>query len=217
MPPLVSCGLGWLAPWTPLIALAVGLIVLRRLLLAPRLQRIGSPAPAIVSLGALLVDGRYRGVSVREEPAGPYRGGRWVAGRGEVRLEAGMLDRNDVDALMILEHERGHAAGDLPAPRAYRLALVAAFLLALALGLNGRLDPGPAALAMGAAYVVASLHALRNEWAASSYALRLVRGWPSPLRRQARARLAAAYGGHVAEWAAMGLAVLVMAAVVYCR
>ena len=217
MPPLASCGIAWLEPWLPLVALAAALVVLRPLVLSPRLRRVGSPAPDVVSLAALLADGRYRGVPVREEPAGPYGGGRWVAGWGEIRLARGMLARRDVDALMILEHERGHAAVDLPAPRAYRLVLVGAFLLALALGLNGRLEPRASTSLMLATYLVAALHVMRNEWAASSYALRLARGWPAPLRREAFARLGAAYGVYVAEWALLGLGVLVLAAVVYCR
>ncbi|HZQ98880.1 MAG TPA: hypothetical protein VFC93_08705 [Chloroflexota bacterium] len=217
MASLASCAASWLAPWLPLIAVAAALVVLRPLVLAPRLRRVGPPAPGVESLAALLADGRYRGVPVREEPAGPYGGGRWLPGRGEIRLARGMLARRDVDAVMILEHERGHAAGDLPAPRAYRVGLVAAFLAALALGLNGRLDPHAAAAVMGAAYAIAALHVLRNEWAASVYALRLARAWPPALRRAALARLATAYGVYLAEWAPLGLVVLALAALVSCR
>jgi hypothetical protein len=213
---LAACGLAWLAPWAPLVAAAVGLVALRPLVLARRLRRVGSPAPGVASLAALLADGRYRGVPVREEPAGPHGGGRWVPGRGEIRLAEGMLARRDVDALIVLEHERGHAAGDLPAPRAYRVGLVAAFLAALALGLNRRLDPNAATLVMAAAWAVATLHVLRNEWAATAYALRLARDWPSELRREARGRLFAAYGVYLAEWALLGLGVLLLAAVVHC-
>jgi len=211
---LAGCGVGWLAPWAPVVVVALALVLARPVVLAPRLRRVGSPAPGVASLAALLTDGRYRGVPVREEPAGPYGGGRWV--RGEIRLAEGMLVRRDVDALMILEHERGHAAGDLPAPRSYRVGLVAAFLVALALGLNRRLDADAVGLVMGAAWLVAALHVLRNEWAASAYALRLARSWPAALRREARARLAAAYGVYLAEWALLGLGVLLLAALVHC-
>jgi hypothetical protein len=214
---LAGCGASWLAPWLPLIAAAVVLIALRPLVLAPLLRRVGAPAPGVESLAALLADGRYRGIPVREEPAGPYGGGRWVPGRGEIRLAQGMLARRDVDALMILAHERGHAAGDLPAPRAYRVGLVAAFLAALALGLNGRLDPRTAAAVMAAAYAAAAVPGLRTEWAASAYALRLARGWPPALRRAALTRLAAAFGVYLAEWAPLGLGVLALAALVSCR
>lgn len=213
---LAACGLVWLGTaWPALLPLA-GLYLLRPLLFARRLAQTGPPAPGLTSLAALLEEGRYRGVPVREEPAGGYGGGRWVPGAGEIRLAEGMLARRDVDALMILAHERVHAERDWPAPRWYRIGLVAVFLAALALGLNDRLPFGDAAGVMAATYLVALGHVLRNEWVASAGALRLADGWPAEARRAARARLAAAFGAYLADWSGLAILMVVLIALMGC-
>ena len=94
---------------------------------------------------------------------------------------------------------------------------MAVFLAAFALGVNGRVDGRVAGLFITGAYGVAVVHHLRNEWAASAYALRLARGWPSELQGEARARLGAALGVYVGEWALLGLVVLLGLALVACR
>jgi hypothetical protein len=214
---VIACALAWLAGWWPVVGVAVGLVLYGRVVCARRLGRVGPVAPSGQTLAELLHEGRYEGVVVREEPAGPYGGGRWVPGVGEIRLSQGMLARRDVDALMILAHERTHAARDWPAPRWYRLGLVLLFLVALALGLNGRVDGWSAGLVMVGAYLVPLVHVLRNEWVASAGALRLTRGWPAGARAAARARLVAAYGVYLGDWALVGLVVLVGLAVLSCR
>jgi hypothetical protein len=199
-----------------LLGLVAGLILLRWIVLAPRLRRVGSPTPGVDSLATLLQAGCYDGVPVAEEPSDLYGGGRYLPSRGEIRLAGGMLARNDVDALMILAHERGHAAGDLPAPRPYRLTLLAAFLIAFALGWNGRLAPSLAAPVMAASYALAAAHVLRNEWAASRYAWRLAASWSAGLRREAFERLGAAFGIYLCEWGLFGLGTVVAVALLSC-
>lgn len=215
---MLACVQSWLAGWSSIALLAVGWVVLGRLVWGPMARRKAGPdVPGLASLRALLEDGRYRGVPVREEPPGPYGGGRWVPGVGEIRLASGMLARHDVDALMILGHERTHADRDWPAPRWYRLALVAAFLVALALGLNGRIDVALAQTAMAAAYLIVAGHALRNELVASFGAFGLTRGWPNGLTRAAVLRLLVGLFIHLGDWALVGLIVLGAMALVACR
>jgi hypothetical protein len=199
------------------LVVLLGLVALRPLVWSRRLAAVGPDVPGLASLAALLEDGRYRGVPVREEPAGAYGGGRWVPGAGEIRLAEGMMARRDVDAVMIVAHERTHAERDWPAPRWYRAGLVGLFLVALALGWNGRLPIGFAVAAMVGAYLVALGHVLRNEWVASAGALRLAQEWPAEARRAARSRLAAAYGVYLAEWAGLALVVLAAVGVLSCR
>ncbi|HEV8638336.1 MAG TPA: hypothetical protein VG370_29330 [Chloroflexota bacterium] len=217
-----ACLFDRLGAWLPLFA-AAGVLQLTKLaLLRPRLGRVGPPAPDVASLGELLHHGRYRGIPVRAEPPGPFGGGRFLPGlrrRGEIRLEEGMLKRNDVDALAILEHERGHAERDLPAPRPYRLGLVGLCLAGLALGLENRELAGAGTALMWLGFGLAGLHFLRNEAAASEYALRELwtRGWARPLWRAAIGRLAAAYGAYLADWAAAAAAVALVTAALGCR
>jgi hypothetical protein len=213
---LAACGIAWLTAAWPLVLFLVVLLLLRPLVWRRRLAAAGPDAPDVASLGALLEEGRYRGVPVREEAAGAYGGGRWVPGAGEIRLAEGMLTRCDVDALMILAHERTHAEHDWPAPRWYRTGLVGLFLVALALGWNGRLPFGLAVGLMVAAYLAALGHVLRNEWIASAGALRLAHDWPAGARRAAWTRLAAAYGVYLAEWAGLGLVVVAAVGLVAC-
>jgi hypothetical protein len=217
-----GCLFDRLLVWLPLLAAAGALQVARIALLRPRLGRVGPPAPGVASLGSLLRHGRYREVPVREEPPGPFGGGRFLPGarrRGEIRLDQGMLERRDVDALAILEHERGHAERDLPAPRPYRLGLVGLCLAGLALGLGNRDLAGVGAWLMWLGFGLAGLHFLRNEAAASEYALRELwtRDWPRPLWRAAIGRLAAAYGVYLADWALVAAAIALVTAVLACR
>jgi hypothetical protein len=219
---VTACLGAWLGAWTPLLALTVALLALRQLILRPRLARVGSSVPGLTSLRALLDDeGRFRGVPVREEADDRFGGGRYVRwdGGAEIRLAERMLDRADVDALVILEHERGHAARDLAAPRLYRLAVPGTFLFGLAIGLGqpGLVEIGT--LLMWLAYALALAHVLRDEAAASAYALDQVgaRGWPSTLQLEALARLAIGFGIYLADWAAIAVAVALLGGVVSCR
>ncbi|HEY3078536.1 MAG TPA: hypothetical protein VGM69_01380 [Chloroflexota bacterium] len=217
-----GCLFDRLLAWLPLLA-AAGVLQLAKLaLLRPRLGRVGPPAPGVASLGALLRHGRYRDVPVSEEPPGPFGGGRFLPGarrRGEIRLDEGMLERRDVDALAILEHERGHAERDLPAPRPYRLGLVGLMLAGLALGLGNRGLAGAGTALTWLGFGLAGLHVLRNEAAASEYALRELwtRDWPRPLWRAATGRLAAAYGTYLADWALAAAALALLTAGLACR
>ena len=213
---MVACGVALLAVWWPWLLVAVGFVLHGQVVCAPQLGRLGPVAPGGRSLAELLDDGRYQGVPVREEPAGPYGGGRYVPAAGEIRLAEGMLARRDVDALMILAHERTHAARDWPAPRWYRVGLVVVFLVALALGLNGRIDAGLARAVMVGAYLVPVLHVMRNEVVASAGAMARTAGWPRPARLAAFRRLGAAFGVYVGEWALVGLVVLAGLAVLSC-
>jgi hypothetical protein len=220
--PEAGCLLDRLWSWLPLFGAAGLLLLARATLVRSRLRRVGPPAPRVASLGALLRRGRYRGVPVREEPPGPYRGGRFLPAlrrRGEIRLDDGMLKRRDVDALAILEHERGHAERDLPAPRPYRLGLVGLFLAGLAVGLGNPGLAGAGTALMWLCFGVAGLHFLRNEATASEYALRELwtRDWPRPLWRAAVGRLAAAYAGYLAEWALAAAAIALVTAALGCR
>jgi hypothetical protein len=217
-----GCLLARVEAWWPLLVAAAVLLGLRVWWFLPRMSRVGSDVPGVVSIEALLRHGRYRGVMVRPEPAGPFGGGRyvpWLRPRGEIRLDESMLGRRDVDALAILEHERGHAERDLPAPRLYRMLLVATFLAGLALGLgNPQLAPAGTTL-MWAAFVVAALHFLRNEAAATEYALRELwtHAWPGPLWREAIGRLGASLGAYVAEAAVAAALVAVVGSALLCR
>jgi hypothetical protein len=211
-----------LLAWLPLLTAATLLLALRLAVFAPRMRRAGAPVPGLATLGALLRHGRYRGVPVREEPPGPSGGGRFLPGlrpRGEIRLDLGMLARADVDALAILEHERGHAERDLPAPRLYRRLLVAIFLAGLATALGNPALAGPGTALMWLAFLVTALHLLRNEAAATEYALRQLwtRTWPSPLWRQATTRLAAALGTYLAEAAIAAAVVALLSSLLLCR
>lgn len=212
-----ACLLAALVDRAPLVGAAGLALLLRWALCAPRLARRGPIVPDGVRLASRLDRGAFRGVPVREEPAGPYGGGRFHPRSGEIRLAEGMLARDDVDALAILEHERGHAARDIPAPRAYRVAMVGLFLAGLAAAI---LDPGGVGTtAMAVAFGVVALHILRNEAAASEYALRQLagRGWPSAPWRAAISRLAAAFGVYLAEWIAYAAIVTVAIDVLGCR
>jgi hypothetical protein len=219
---LSACLGAWLGPWSPLLALTVALVALRQLVLRPRLGHVGSPVPGLASLRALLDgEGRFRGVPVREEADDKFGGGRYVRwdDGAEIRLGPRMLDRADVDALVILEHERGHAARDLAAPRLYRLAVLGtfAFGLAIALGQPGLVEVG--ALLMWLAYALALGHLLRDEAAASAYALDQVgqREWPSSLRWEALVRLGVGLGIYLADWAAIAVVVALLTGVLGCR
>src|SRR5207237_10456160 len=125
-PEIAGCVEGGLLGWAPLLGAAALLLVLRVAVFAPRLRRWGGEVPGVAGLRSLLRHGRYRGVTVREEAygaagddVGPFGGGRFLpwGSRGEIRLARSLLDRADADALVVLEHERGHAERDLPAPR----------------------------------------------------------------------------------------------------
>ncbi len=217
-----ACLGAWLGPWSPLLALTVALVALRQLVLRPRLGHVGSPVPGLASLRALLDgEGRFRGVPVREEEDDRFGGGRYVRwdDGAEIRLGPRMLDRADVDALMILEHERGHAARDLAAPRHYRLAVLGtfAFGLAIALGQASLVEVGT--LLMWLAYALALSHLLRDEAAASAYALDQVgqRQWPFSLWSEALLRLAVGLGIYLADWAALAVVVALLTGALSCR
>jgi hypothetical protein len=217
-----ACLAAWLGPWSPLLALTVALIALRQLALRPRLGHVGSPVPGLVSLRALLdAEGGFRGVPVREDADDRFGGGRfvrWDEG-AEIRLAPRMLDRADVDALVILEHERGHAARDLASPRLYRLGVLGtfAFGLAIALGQASLVEIGR--LMMWTAYALALSHVLRDEAAASGYALDRIgeRGWPSALWWEALVRLAVGFGIYLADWATIAVVVALLTGLVSCR
>jgi hypothetical protein len=217
-----GCLTARLEAWWPLLGAAVVLLLLRVVVFLPRMQRVGSPVPWMPSIESLLRHGRYRGVMVGPEPPGPFGGGRyvpWLRARGEIRLDESLLGRRDVDALAILEHERGHAERDLPAPRLYRMLLVATFLAGLALALgNPMLAPAGTTL-MWAAFVVAGLHFLRNEAAATEYALRELwtHGWPRALWREAIGRLGASLGAYVAEAAVAAALIALVGSALLCR
>jgi hypothetical protein len=219
---VLDCLAGGLAAWWPLLV-AVGLLqVLRALVLRPRLARIGSPVPGLASLRVLLdADGQLRGVPVREELDGRYGGGRFVrwSDGAEIRLIAGTLDRADVDALVVLEHERGHAEGDLPMPRAYRMAVLGAFLLGLAIALGQPRLVEFGTLLMWAAYAFAFGHVLRDEGAASTYALDQLDRWKPPfgLWLEGLLRLGVGFGLHLADWGAIAVGVLLLTEVAGCR
>jgi hypothetical protein len=220
--PDAGCLFDRLLIWLPLLTGALALQIAKLTLLRPRLGRVGPAVPGIASLGALLRYGRYRDVPVREEPPGPFGGGRFLRGprrRGEIRLDEGMLTRRDVDALAILEHERGHAERDLPAPRPYRLGLVGLLLAGLAMGLGNPGLAGVGSALMWLGFGLAGLHFLRNEAAASEYALRELwtRDWPRPLWRAAIGRLGAAYGAYLADWALAAAALAVVTSGLVCR
>ena len=217
-----ACLAAWLGPWSPLLALTVALVVLRQLVLRPRLAHVGSPVPGLASLRALLDDqGRFRGVPVREEADDRFGGGRYVRWDegAEIRLGPRMLDRADVDALVILEHERGHAARDLAAPRLYRLGVLGtfAFGLAIALGQASLVEIGT--LLMWAAYALALSHELRDEAAASAYALERVgeRSWPLGLWWEGLVRLGVGFGIYLADWAAIAVVVALLTGALSCR
>jgi hypothetical protein len=217
-----GCLLARLEGWWLLGGAAALLLGLRVWLFVPRMGRIGSPVPGVPSIEALLRHGRYRGVMVRPEPPGPFGGGRyvpWLRQRGEIRLDESLLGRRDVDALAILEHERGHAERDLPAPRIYRMLLVATFLAGLALALGNPLLAPAGTTLMWVAFVAAVLHFLRNEAAATEYALRELwtHAWPAPLWREAVGRLGASLGAYVAEAAAAAALVALVGSALLCR
>ena len=220
--PDAGCLAARLEAWLVLLGAAALLLALRVAGFAPRMRRVGSPVPGVASIEGLLRHGRYRGVMVRAEPPGPFGGGRyvpWLRQRGEIRLDEELLGRRDVDALAILEHERGHAERDVAAPRLYRRLLVATFLAGLALALgNPALAPAGTAL-MWAAFAVATLHFLRNEAAATEYALRELwtHGWPGPLWREAIGRLGASLGAYVAEAAVAAALIALVGSALLCR
>jgi hypothetical protein len=219
---LIACLEAWLGAWSPLLALTVALVALRQLVLRPRLGHVGSPVPGLASLRALLdEEGRFRGVPVREEADDRFGGGRYVRwdDGAEIRLGPRMLDRADVDALVILEHERGHAARDLAAPRLYRLAVLGTFAFGLAIALG---QPGVAAIGtplMWVAYALALSHLLRDEAAASAYALDQVgqREWPFSLWWEALVRLGVGLGIYLADWAMIAVVVALLTGVLSCR
>ena len=219
---MAACLGAFLGPWAPLLALAVALVPLRQLVLRPWLGRVGSPVPGLASLRALLDgQGRFRGVPVREEADDRFGGGRYVRWDegAEIRLGPRMLDRADVDALAILEHERGHAARDLAAPRLYRLAVLGTFAFGLAIALGQASLAGIGTLLMWAAYALALAHVLRDEAAASAYALDRVgeRGWPFGLWSEGLLRLGVGFGIYLADWAAIAVVVALLTGVARCR
>jgi hypothetical protein len=153
-----------------------------------------------------------------DERFGGGRYVRWDDG-AEIRLGPRMLERADVDALVILEHERGHAARDLAAPRLYRLAVLGtfAFGLAIALGQASLVELGT--LLMWAAYALALSHVLRDEAAASGYALDKIgqRQWPFSLRSEALVRLGVGLGIYLADWTAIAVVVALLTGALSCR
>ncbi len=204
----------------PLPLIAMILLVARCTYFQRRLQTVGSTVPHLESIGALLQHGCYLGVPVIEESTDRFGGGRFVrqGHRGEIRLGTGMLARRDVDALIILEHELGHAESDVPTPRLYRMALLSLFFggLALVIGRSSLANAG--ALGMWIAFCVAALHTLRNEAAASEFALRRI--WPSTracdLQRQAVTRLGASFGLYVADWSAAATGLVLALGLLRC-
>jgi hypothetical protein len=205
---LAQCVVDRVAAWWPLLGAAALLLAVEWLLARPRMRRTGLRVPGIASIGTLLRHGR------------PFGGGRFLpGGRGQILLDVGMLDRADVDALAILEHERGHADRDLPAPRYYRMALVAAFLAGLALAVGNPELLSPGATLMWASFVIAGLHFMRNEAAASEYALRELstRDWPRPIWRDAVTRLAAALARYLSGWTSAAAGIAVVVAALGCR
>jgi hypothetical protein len=217
-----SCWLARLESWLPLLLTSAVLLVVRVGVFAPRMRVVGSAVPEMGSIGELLRHGRYRGVLVRAAPPGPFGGGRFVPGirpRGEIWLDDALLERRDVDALAILEHERGHAERNLAAPRLYRMFLVATFLAGLALALGNPLLAPAGNTLMWTAFVVATLHFLRNEAAATEYALRELwtRAWPRPLWHAAIGRLVASLGAYVAEAAVAAALIALGTSALLCR
>jgi hypothetical protein len=91
------------------------------------------------------------------------------------------------------------------------------FGLAIALGQPALVEIGT--LLMWLAYALALAHVLRDEAAASAYALDQVgaQGWPPALRAEALARLAIGFGVYLADWAAIAVAVALVSGVVTCR
>ena len=204
----------------PLPVIAMILQIVRFTYFQRRLRQIGSIVPNLESIEALLQRGCYLGVPVIEESTDRFGGGRFVSRghRGEIRLGTGMLARRDVDALIILEHELGHAEGDIPTPRLYRMALLGLFLggLALVIGRSSLVNVG--VLAIWIAFCIAALHTLRNEAAASEFALRRI--WPSTrapgLQRQAVTRLGAAFGLYLADWTAAATGLVLVLGLLRC-
>lgn len=204
----------------PLPLIALILQILKFAYFQRRLGQIGSAVPDLESVGALLRNGSYLGVPVVEEATDRFGGGRFVSSghRGEIRLGTGMLARRDVDALIILEHELGHAEGDIPTPRLYRMALLALFLGGLALVIGRSTLANYGVLAMWIAFCIAALHTLRNEAAASEFALRRI--WPSTrardLQRQAVTRLGASFGLYLADWTATATGLFLFLGLLRC-
>jgi hypothetical protein len=69
---------------------------------------------------------------------------------------------------------------------------------------------------MVALYAIAALHHLRNEGAASVYALRLAGEWPPGPWREARDRLTVALAGYLCDWLGLGLLIPPLAATMVC-
>lgn len=219
MSELAPCLREWLW-WWPLALVA--LVALRQLCRL-RLRRVGPPVPGLASLRALLDDdGAYRGVAVREEPPGPFGGGRVLRRDGapaEIRLEAGMLERRDVEALAVLAHERAHLARDLPFPPGYRRAVLAAAAVGLAAALGQPRWAEIGTLLAWVAFAVACAHVLHDELAASEAAMAEIvdRGLPVRLWLAALVRLGAAFAVYLAEWGLIAAALYLVTAVARCR
>jgi len=214
---LVTDGLIWLPLFVGTAILLLGRFTLFRLRLAGR----GPPIPGLPSIKSLLHHGRYRGIPVRFVEGLDHDGGafRRTGGRGAILLRADLAERADIDALAILEHELGHAERDLPAPRILRRAIGALFVAGLGVA---ALEPSYArvgALAMQIAVAIAALRLLRDEGAATEYALRALwaRDLPRRAWRAAISRLAAAFGTYCADVALVAAAVGALTVVLECR
>lgn len=204
-----------------MFALAAALLLARLAVFSPRLRRVGDHAPGIVDIGTLVRRGRYRGIRVHTGLLGRSGGGGFLRGRGrgEIWLRSDLFQRSDVDALAILEHERGHAERDLPIPRYARRAIGALIVAGLGTALFRRDLASPATVVALTAYGLSALALLRDEVAASEYALRELwtRDLPSPVWRQALTRLGAALGIYLADAAFGAAAMAAIASALVCR
>jgi hypothetical protein len=216
---LLPCLVDW-AWWLPFgVVAAIALRQAARL----RLRGVGPAVPGLASLRALLDDeGCYQGVPVKEEVADRFGGGRLVLrddAAPEIRLAAGMLDRNDVEALVVLSHERAHLARDLPFPASYRRLVLATAVLGLGLAFGQPRWAEVGTLLAWVAYSFACAHVLRDELAASGAVLGdlLDRDLPLGTWVPAAVRLTAAFAVYAAEWALIGAALYALTALARCR
>lgn len=207
--------------WTPLFALAAVLLLARLTVFDPRLRLTGGSVPGLVDVRSLVRNDRYRGVRVHAGPVDRTGGGGFLRGRGrgEIWLRSDLFGRSDIDALAILEHERGHAERDLPIPRYARRAIGALIVAGLGTALVRRDLASPATVVALTAYGLSALALLRDEVAASEYALRELwtRDLPSTIWRQALTRLGGALGIYIADAAIGAAALAAIASALVCR